>query len=514
VELVEKHKPNRIMIGACLPYVYARKIRELGRHVGLDPALIDVVDINLIVQSSKLEVEPPSADELSAIYNELSAILGMGLAKLKWADPAPAPSVQILQQALVVGGGIAGMTTALAIADHGFQVDLVEKEEMLGGNLSWLQRTLEENTIKTFLEETMQKVEKHPLIRVHTQSRVISSYGQVGRFYTTVEDKTNVPFTIEHGVTILATGGTEATTTSYNFGTSEAIVTQKELEQKLADNTLDPGQLKSVVMIQCVDSRQEPRNYCSRICCATALKHALYLKEQNPDIAIYILYRDIMTYGFTESYYTQARKAGVIFIQHDVTEKPRVSVTNGSVQVTAFESIMGQKVQIDADLVTLATGIVPKLPKDLAEAFGVTIDQDGFFEEAETKWRPVDSIKEGVFACGLAHSPRNIAESIATAEAASQRALRILSHERMPAGKVVAEVRHSLCSLCELCIETCPYGARIYDLDLEKVLINSAMCQGCGSCATACPNSASILSGFSDRQMLDVIDSALEGTFD
>ncbi len=514
VELVEKHKPNRIMIGACLPYVYARKIRELGRHVGLDPALIDVVDINLIVQSSKIEAEPPSADELSFIYNELSAILGMGLAKLKWADPAPAPSVQILQQALVVGGGIAGMTTALAIADHGFQVDLVEKEEMLGGNLNWLQRTLEENTIKTFLEETMKKVEKHPLIRVHTQSRVISSYGQVGLFYTTVEDTTNVPFTIEHGVTILATGGTEATTTSYNFGTSEAIVTQKELEQKLADNTLDPGQLKSVVMIQCVDSRQEPRNYCSRICCATALKHALYLKEQNPDIAIYILYRDIMTYGFTESYYTQARKAGVIFIQHDVTEKPRVSVTNGSVQVTAFESIMGQKVQIDADLVTLATGIVPKLSKELAEAFGVTIDQDGFFEEAEPKWRPVDSIKEGVFACGLAHSPRNIAESIATAEAASQRALRILSHERMPAGKVVAEVRHSLCSLCELCIETCPYGARIFDLDLEKVLINAAMCQGCGSCATACPNSASILSGFSDRQMLDIIDSALEGTFD
>ena len=406
------------------------------------------------------------------------------------------------------------MTTALAIADHGFQVDLVEKDETLGGNLSWLQRTLEENTIKTFLEETVLKVEKHPLIRVHSQSRVISSYGHVGRFYTTVEDKTNVPFTIEHGVTILATGGTEATTTSYNFGTCEAIVTQKELEQKLADNTLDPGQLKSVVMIQCVDSRQEPRNYCSRICCASALKHALYLKEQNPDIAINILFRDIMTYGFTESYYTQARKAGVIFIQYDVTEKPRVSVTNGSVQVTAFEPIMGQKVKIDADLVALATGIVPRLPKDLAEAFGVTIDQDGFFEEAEPKWRPVDSIKEGVFACGLAHSPRNIAESIATAEAASQRALRILSHERMPAGKVVAEVRHSLCSLCELCIETCPYGARIYDLDLEKVLINAAMCQGCGSCATACPNSASILSGFSDRQMLDIIDAALEGTFD
>ena len=514
VELAEKHKPNRILIGACLPYVYARKIRELGRWVGLNPALIEVVDIMLIAHSSKLKAETPSADEISAINNELSAILSMGLARLKWADPAPAASVQIIQKALVVGGGIAGLTSALAIADHGFQVDLVEQEEMLGGNLNWLQQTLEGNSPKAILEETMLKVEKHPLIQVHTQSRVLGSYGQVGRFYTTIEDKEKGALTLEHGVTILATGGAEATATSYGYGTDKAIVTQKELEQKISENTLDPDQLKSVVMIQCVDSRQEPRNYCSRICCATALKHSLHFKEQNPEIAVFILYRDIMTYSFAESYYTQARKAGVIFIQYDVAEKPQVTASDESVKVTAIEPIIGQQVQIDADLVVLATGIVPTLPKDLSEAFGTTMDQDGFFEEAESKWRPVDSLKEGVFACGLAHSPRNITESIATAEAVAQRALRILSYEQMPAGKVVAEVRHSLCSLCERCIETCPYGARNFDLDLEKVLVNAAMCQGCGSCATVCPNSASILAGFLDQQMLDVIDAALEGTFD
>jgi heterodisulfide reductase subunit A len=263
-------------------------------------------------------------------------------------------------------------------------------------------------------------------------------------------------------------------------------------------------------MIQCVDSREEPRNYCSRICCDTSLKDALCLKGQNPDIDIYIFYRDIMAYGFVESYYTQARKAGVIFIPYDVAEKPRVTVTDGSVQVTAPEPIIGQQIRLDADLVVLATGIVPTLPKDLAEAFGVSVDQDGFFQEAEPKWRPVDSIKEGVFACGLAHSPRNIAESIATARAASQRALRILCHEQMPSGKIVAEIHHSLCSLCEQCIDACPYGARTLDLDLEKVIVNPAMCQGCGSCATVCPNSAAVLVGYSDRQMLDVIDSAFE----
>jgi heterodisulfide reductase subunit A len=508
VELVEKNKPNRILIGACIPYLYSQKTRELGRSVGLVPGLIHVVNLRLMDQLSKLKDETPSADEITVIINELSSILGMGLARLKWADPTPAPRVKIFQQALVVGGGIAGMTAALAIADHGFQVDLVEKEETLGGNLTWLERDLEGNITEIVLEKTRHNLEKHPLIRVHTRSRVVGSYGQVGRFYTTIEDKEKGTFTLEHGVTILATGGMEATTTSYNYGKSEAIITQKELEQKINENILNPNQLESVVMIQCVDSREEPRNYCSRICCDTSLKDALCLKRQNPDIDIYIFYRDIMAYGFVESYYTQARKAGVIFIPYDVAEKPRVTVTDRSIQITALEPIIGQKIRLDADLVVLATGIVPTLPKDLAEAFGVTVDQDGFFQEAEMKWRPVDSIKEGVFACGLAHSPRNIAESIATARAASQRALRILYHEQMPAGKVVAEIHHSLCSLCEQCIEACPYGARTLDLDLEKVIVNPAMCQGCGSCATVCPNSASVLIGFSDRQMLDVIDSA------
>ena len=512
VERVEKHKPNRILIGSCLPYVYAQKIKELGRQVGLNPALIEVVDLMLMAQSSKLKSETLSADEISKINSELLAILGTGLARLKWADPDPVPSQKILQKALVVGGGIAGMSSALAIADHGFQVDLIEQEEMLGGNLNWLQRTLEGNTTKTILDETLLKVEKHPLIRIHTNCRVRASHGQVGRFYTTVEGEEKGAFTLEHGVTILAAGGVEADTTSYNYGTSEAIVTQKELERKIHDNTLDPSRLESIVMIQCVDSRQEPRNYCSRICCTTALKHALHFKEKNPEIDVYILYRDMMTYGFTESYYTQARKAGVIFIQYDLAEKPQVTPTDGSVRVTAVEPIIGQKIRIDADLVVLATGIVPSLPKDLAESFGATLDRDGFFEEAESKWRPVDSLKEGIFACGLAHSPRNITESIATAEASAQRALRILSYERMPAGRVVAEVRHSLCSLCERCIEACPYGARAVDLELEKVLVNTAMCQGCGSCATVCPNSASTLAGFLDQQMFDVIDSAFEGT--
>lgn len=407
------------------------------------------------------------------------------------------------------------MTAALAVADHGFEVDILEQGEALGGNLNWLKQTLEGHSTRTLLDETILKVEKHPMIQVHTGIRLTGSYGQVGRFYTTIEDEDGVVNTLEHGVTILATGGREAGTVSYGYGSSEAIVTQMELEMKLSENKIDYGQLESVVMIQCVDSRQEPRNYCSRVCCSTSIKQALQLKEQNPDLAIYIFYRDIMTYGFTETYYTQARKAGIIFIQYDIDKKPQMNVAGGSdkpLRINAFDPILGRDIEISADLAVLATGVIPSLPDDLAQSFGATVDQDGFFQEAESKWRPVDSLKEGIFACGLAHSPRSIPESIATAEAAAQRALRILSRENLPAGKVVAKVRHSICSLCELCIEVCPYGARTIDTDLEQVIVNPVMCQGCGSCAAVCPSSASILEGFTIRRMFDVIDAAMAGT--
>ena len=503
-ELVKTHKSNRLLIGACLPYVYKRKLHELGAQLGLDRALMEVVDTN--AKGGRRNAEFKNKDLTTC---NLLSRLQMGIAKLKWTNPEPAAKTPIIQRALIVGGGIAGMTAALAIASHGFEVDLVEQTEDLGGNLTWMQRTLEGHHPKMLLEETKASVEKHPRICVHTQSRLVHSLGEVGNFHTTIEGPQNSVQKLKHGVAILATGGKEAATASYGYGTSPAVVTQKELEQKLSANTVDPEQMNSVVMIQCVDCREEPRNYCSRVCCANALKQALYLKEHNPTIAIYILYRDLMAYGFSETYYTQARKANVVFIQYRVDQKPLVQAAKDGLEVRVLEPIVGQQLQIEADLVVLATGVVPNLPQDLVQMFGATLDQDGFFQEAESKWRPVDSLKEGVFACGLAHSPRNIAESITTAEAASQRALRILAHERIPSSKLVASIRHSLCSLCERCIDACPYGARTIDYDHENVRVNPVMCQGCGSCAAVCPNGASILEGFQGQQMLEMIDAAM-----
>ncbi|CAB5114700.1 heterodisulfide reductase, subunit A/methylviologen reducing hydrogenase, subunit delta [Olavius algarvensis associated proteobacterium Delta 3] len=513
-EAAKEANPNRILIGACHPYLFIEQLRELARHIHLDAALMDVVDIMspVISAGSRLKDNSEGPDE-SPVRSLQTSALEMALSRLRHLNPVPAPTVDVTRRALVIGGGIAEMHGALAIADHGYPVDLVEQDDRLGGNLHWLSRTIDGQSTRPLLEETVQQIEKHPHIDVHLGSRVADAFGEVGQFHTTLETGDGEVNTVSHGAVLLATGGTEAPASEYGYGTSEAIVTQMELESRITENAFDPTAVASVVMIQCVGSREEPRNYCSRVCCPTSLKQMLYLKQANPDIAIYVLYRDMMACGFTESYFTEARRQGVMFIQYSPEEKPDVHLLQSDdypVEVSAFDPVLGRPVEIGADLLVLATGVVPRLPENLARFYGAGIDTDGFFDEAESKWRPVDSLKEGVFACGLALSPRSIPDSIATAGAAAQRCLRILSHERMKTGKVVSAVRHSLCSLCERCIETCPYNARSLPADLGRVAVNPAMCQGCGECASVCPNSASVVHGFSDPQMFDVIDAALE----
>jgi heterodisulfide reductase subunit A len=300
---------------------------------------------------------------------------------------------------------------------------------------------------------------------------------------------------------------------AFSYGMGPAVCTQKELEEALEKGTVDPRSMGSVVMIQCAGTREEPHNYCSRVCCPTAVKQALFLKEANPEIEIRILARDIMTPGFMEAATNRAREAGVSFIHYDVERKPSVEPGEKGATVSGWEPVLKREFQIEADLVVLAGGVEPALPGELAAAFGAERDRDGFFKEADSKWRPVDSIKEGVFACGLALSPRNITDSIASAQAASERALRILSRERIPVDRLCARVRHALCSLCEQCLEACPYGARFLDSEEKKIQVNPVMCQGCGACAAVCPNSASVLDGLDDSFMLESIDEALDAVW-
>jgi heterodisulfide reductase subunit A2 len=498
---------NRLLIGACVPYVHARQLKALGARIALDPVLMDVVDI----RSHAFTAAGLGPQKIGRL---MESDLQMAAARLKRTAPRTAPTQPVTPGALVVGGGVAGMTAALAIADHGYKVFLIERDKQLGGNLRWLQKTIEGFDINALRETLCQRVEKQPLIDTRLQTQVVSGFGQAGTFFTTLESEGDAPETIEHGVTLLATGGHEAAAAAYGYGDSPAIVTQKELEEKLARQAIDPRALRAVVMLQCVGSRQEPRNYCSRVCCGSTLKQILALKKANPDLPVYVFYRDMMTYGFSESYFTEARKAGAVFIAYDPNGPPAVHIPEADramVRISGHDPILDRRIEIEADLLVLATGIVPALSRSLAEAYGATLDKDGFFEEAESKWRPVDALKEGVFACGIALGPRSISESIATAEAAAQRSLRILAQPVMTAGTVTARVRDALCARCERCIAACPYGARWMDPEVGKVRVNPVMCQGCGTCAATCPNSAAVLEGFADSRMFETIDAALEG---
>jgi heterodisulfide reductase subunit A2 len=493
---------NRILIGACLPHAYGAKLRELAGTMGLSPALIEWVDIRTLAF-------PDSGMDREETTKEILSKLEMGAAKLREVEPRLPTTLEVVQEALVVGGGIAGMTAALSIADQGFRVMLIEKTPQLGGNLKRLHRTLQGFSPQELLSKTIARVESHSQIQVYRQAHVLRSEGHAGRFLTTIARDGGTEEKLSHGVAILATGGSEAPIHLSECGHCDSILSQLELEERLHKGQLNPADLNTVVMIQCFGSREGERNYCSRVCCASALKHALYLKEQNSELEVYIFYRDMMAYGFMETHFTRARREGIVFIQYKPEEKPVVRVQGNAAAVIGFDPILGRHLELHPDLVVLGTGIVPARQDLLAEAFGVQINENGFFQEADYKWRPVDSMKEGVFLCGTAHSPRSIAESISMAEAAAYRALRILSRKRLSSSSVVAEVRHSLCSLCERCITACPYGVRWKDEDENRIIVNQPFCQGCGSCAAECPNGASVLRGYQDRQVMAVIDAAI-----
>ena len=519
--LTEKPLFNRLLIGACHPLVFQAQGRAMIRQSSLPRQCLEIVDLGhcrLPARAQTVSEDTAAGARPEHVWSSLA----MGLSRLRHADPEGLPGIPVIQRALVIGGGIAGMQAALGIADRGYEVDLVEKTDKLGGNLRWLQHTLDGHAVAPFLADTMAAVEKHPLIHCRLNTRVIQSHGRTGVFHTLAESaevtssmndpkapSQNACINMSHGVTILATGGDEAVTDQYHYGQHRNIVTQKELEKGLASECLDPQSMNSVVMIQCVGSRETPRHYCSRVCCPTALKHALDLKSKKPAISVYILYRDMMTPGFLETHYTRARKAGVIFIQYDPTGKPRVAIKNDNLTVTVHDPVINADLEIETDLLVLATGVSAAPPVTWQGISYATPDKDGFFKEADVKWRPMENTNDGVFACGLSLAPAATEDAVVSGQAAAQRALRILTRTRLPAGITSARVRPSLCTLCRQCIDTCPYGARWIDEEEQLIRINPALCQGCGACAAVCPNGAAVLNGYSKSQVLEMIDGAL-----
>ena len=388
-------------------------------------------------------------------------------------------------------------------------MNLVEKEKDLGGNLRFIHQLLSGDDPQQKLEETIRRVHEHPKIKVWTGTTVSEIDGFVGSFKTKIS-RDGQEVEIEHGAVIIATGAKAHNPVEYMYGQDERVITQLELEDKLTRGEFDA---ERVVMIQCVGSREEDRMYCSRICCSQAIKNALKIKESYPQTDVFILYREVRTYGFHEKYYTLARTKGIRFVRYEVDRKPNVSSSNGKMRINIKDPILGRDMQIDSDLLVLAPAIVPQDDvEDIAKMLKVPLTKEKFFLEAHMKLRPVDFSVDGVYLAGMAHAPKNIKEAIAQAEAAASRAATIISKSEYLPEAIVAAVDEEVCAGCGICVSVCTYGApEIVTIRGKKVsLINTALCKGCGACASACPSGVVQQSGFRPQQLAEMVNAALE----
>ena len=494
---VSDNKINRLVIGACTSYA-----QKFTREIGFSASLIQVV--NLREHVARVHSRNPTGATEKA-----KRLLTMAVETLKSQEFLPLTAETSNLDTLVIGGGLAGLTAALSIAQQGIKVNLAERTSEFGGNLKHVYSTLEGGDTQTLLESLTNQVKNNPLINLALEAEVTEVRGYAGNFEVILENRDSLSHSLEVGAIVVASGGEEYQPTEYLYGQNKQVVTQSELERKLFTGGLDPKNLGSVVMIQCVGSRDRERPYCSRICCSQALKNALKLKMGNPEVRLTILHRDIMAYGFKEEYYTLAREKGIDFVRYEPDNKPEVKQAGEKLAVEVTEPVLGGKLILEPDLVVLSPAIIPADNSGLADILGVNLNEDGFFQEAEVKFRPVEFLKEGIFVCGLAHSPRGVEESITQAQAVAQRVASLLASERLTSSPVISEINQRQCRKCELCISVCPYGARIRDEETDEIVVREILCQGCGACVVACPGGASKLRGFKDKQVFSLIDAAL-----
>ncbi|TEU15205.1 MAG: CoB--CoM heterodisulfide reductase iron-sulfur subunit A family protein [Anaerolineales bacterium] len=494
---------NRVVIAGCSSRLYTAEFEGLMARAGLDSRLMERA--NLREQCAYVHDDPDAA---TAKAQNLVAMAVAKLAEMRGLETLGAKTAQPVQQrVLVIGGGLAGMMAALNLAGQGIAVDLVERESELGGQLRHLHYLFgPEADPQAFLESTIAQVEDNDLINVHRQAEVKKLEGSKGNYHSVVRLADGEEVELEHGAVIVATGGQEAKPQEYLYGQDPRVITQRELEQRLAEGQKAPS---SVVMIQCVGSREPERPYCSRICCTQAIKNALKIKEQSPETDVYILYREVRTYGFREQYYQQARDKGVAFIRYELPDKPQVSADEDRLQVQVTDPILKGELALDADLVVLSVGIAPNSNQALAKVLEVPLNEDGFFQEDHPKMRPLDFTRAGIFLSGLAHSPRFLDETIAQASGAAMRAAALLAPAELTDKLEVVTVNERLCSFCGLCVSICPYGARVMDYESRVARVIDVLCQGCGNCAMVCPNKATQQKAFEPRQLMAMIDAAI-----
>ena len=500
VDAIKEHRLNRIVVAACTPRTHEQLFQETIREAGLNPYLFEFANIR--DQDSWVHQGEPEKATAKA-----KDLVRMAVAKATLLDPIEKIQVPLTQSALVIGGGVAGMNAALNLADQGFKTCLVEEKESLGGHALKLGKTWKGEDVRAYVEELKGKVLGDRNIEVLTGAKLLAVKGFVGQFTSTVQVN-GENREIQHGVSILAIGAHSLEPREYLYGQTERVTRWHELDKLFEDDPKRLDSAEGIAFIQCVGSREPERSYCSKICCTSSVQQAIDLKEKKPDLKVYILYRDIRTYGRREDLYTRARKLGVLFIRYNAGEKPVVEkVTAGGkekLRIRVKDHVLQRPIEISVDYLNLATAIIPRGLDELAKFFKVPLNQDGFFLEAHMKLRPVDFATDGVFVAGLAHYPKPIDESIAQAQAAAARAGSVLAKPYVEVEPIASVVDQELCIGCGMCESNCAFGAiRLHEIAGKgyRAETVSASCKGCGVCAAGCPQKAIDMKHFRDCQI-------------
>jgi len=501
--VIQEERLNRVVVAACSPRTHEALFRETLIACGVNKYLFEMANIR--DQDSWVHQQEPERATQKA-----KDLVKMAVARAVRLEPLEERPLAIRQRGLVIGGGVAGLNAALSLAEQGFETIIIEKEKELGGMARFLQHTIEGMDVPAYLERLVEAVSGHEKIQVLTEALVVGFSGYKGNFSTEVLVGPGMyQRRIEHGVAIVATGAREYQPREFHYGDDRRIMTQLELERFMAFRAQEVSRWQRVVMIQCVGSRNAENPNCSRICCQTAVKNALLLKERNPCLEILVLYRDMRTYGLLEDYYTTARSEGILFCRYEAEHPPEVRLDGDDLNLSFVDHVLGRPVAVKADAVVLSAATVAEDTEELASFLKVPRNAEGFFLEAHAKLRPVDFASEGLYLCGMAHGPKLLSESVTQAMAAASRAGSFLASRQQTIGGVVARVEPSLCTACLVCVRRCPYGVpRINENDVSE--INEALCQGCGICASECPAGAIQLAHYSDDQLMANIDALFE----
>jgi heterodisulfide reductase subunit A len=495
-KIIAEKKLNRVVVAACTPKTHEPLFQETLINAGLNKYLFEMANIRN--QDSWVHKNNPDLATKKA-----KDLVRMAVHKAALMAPLKEAELEINQTAMVVGGGISGMAAARSLARQGYETHIIEKNSRLGGQARNINCTAAGESVQQKLADLIAEIQKNKKIHVHLETEITDVDGFVGNFESTLSSNGNQEI-LEHGVAVMATGASPLKPEDYNYGKDPRILTSLELDRKLIENDATLKALKTAVFIQCVGSREPHRPYCSRVCCTHSVDNALQLKKLNPEMDVFVLYRDLRTYGERELLYKKAREAGVLFIRFSLENKPAVVIEDGKLLVRVVDHIIGRPVEIETDLISLATAIIPNEVGKLANFFKVPLNADGFFVERHAKLGPVEFATDGVFLCGMAHYPKPIDESIAQGQAAASRAVTLLARETIFTAGTTAETNPTMCSECGICVSVCPYSAPSFADEGPfpgRAQINPVLCKGCGLCVASCRSGAIHLKGFDNDQI-------------